>query len=690
MAYAFSAVDDLLDPAQQDKQNIFNQGAQAPQQGSQDNGAPSPNVKTTTEGEISGGSQSSTTPAAQKPSQTSFDTTKADQAAYQANAGKTKQPKVFSSIEGQIQQRNQDLQNEANQYVQSQKANQNYALKNQDLEKAIGGDAQTSEATRNLLNRQNIDQVNAFTPKDTSIRDASLLSTDAGLKELIGRGKSPSYTQGMAAFDLQSLRRAPGFDKLVGMIQKEQTDLNKNAQELSSQKQKEVEDFGKSQLDAAQKSVRDYLTGQSGAIDAANEQEAAAYNALLDKYRREGVGAEESSALKAAREAAAANLGQYDKRSAAMIGDVAVDPRQYLNVRENAGRDEFVDQNEAARFNSIMDLLGGADVRAAAGPQQQAFEFDRSALENALVTGSQGLRGAKDVQDKADIDRILKEAQAAADADDLRRSQIDLVKTANEQAALARKGLDPELLKYFNEKDDTLPNAAKYITGDTTDLGANDVLSQAQADQLNALYGDLGLQDKATAGTGLGSAGYNFSKSDYVNALSALLGGKKADAETASVKAEEDKKAADKAAEAKKEQDRLDEVLKINGNPTGIRVGDAEKIKDAYNKTSDYFTDRADALGFASPNQGYMPYTDPITNANIAAFQRLLASSQAKAANSAVKKATAATTTAAKKAAASQEFKTLQDIIKQNPIVNAGNSVVNAGSSAAKKLKKLF
>ncbi len=530
MAYAYQAVDDLLN--QQNKQNIF--GQSSPSQGSDPNNQMQSQdaVKTTTEGEMgaSGNSGNSTPMAGQSAVQeTQTNNTKANQAAVKANAGKTQQPKVFDDLQSQISSNNQKLQDDANSYVTKQQANQNYGIDQSGLESAIKGDTTQNNNVRSLLNRQTINSVDAFDPGDVSVQDTRYLNNDSGLKNLVSRGQGPQYTSGMGAFDLQTLHKSPGFDNLVNLIRGQEGNLEKNSADLVTSKPKEITDYGTANLANSQTSARDYLNQQSDAVNQAENARLQAQNAQLAQYRQQGVDPTvQNQALQQARDAVTGNLTQLNNRAVPLLNSVNVDPRQYLNVRGDYNLNDVVTNDEADRFNSIMSLLGKSDVKAGAQNVAPAYSYDQTALQNALQSGALNARNSLDQQSQSQVNALIQAAQQRADADDQRRAQLNLAPVYDTSRKAALGTMDPALQALYNAQYSpniakNSPDIAKYLTKDTRDLGASDVYTQDEADRLNNLYQDLGMQTRAQAGTGINQSGYNYDKDSYQNALLTYL-----------------------------------------------------------------------------------------------------------------------------------------------------------------------
>lgn len=512
MAYAYKAIDDLMSEGDQ-KQNIF--ASDSPVSGQNQGQQAQGQVKTSIEGELGANASAGSPQMASAPSQTSASASNtSDRAAIKANIGKTSQPKAIGQVQNSLQNANTKLQEEADSYVQQGKAAQNYQIDNADIESAIKGDQTKAGNVTSLLGRQNIDQVQEFMPTDVTVKDAGLLNTDAGLKSLIQRGADPTYTQGMAAFNAQSLRKDPEFINIMQMIQGQQSNLRDKAQDLSQMATQQVKDYGQQQLNAAQDSARNYLTGQSGAIDAANMEEARLANQLLATYRAEGVPDAQEKALEDARAAVEQQLSQVDPRSVGLVREASIDPRSFLNVRGDYGRDDFVSADEAARFNSIMGLLGLTDARSESAPQDLGYSFDKDAMQNALLGEVANLRKEKDVTSKAEMDRILagagvRAAKATRDAN---------VYSLNDLAAELASQYSPNL--DGSAFDTSLVNPANFIDRKTVNYGAKDVLNAEEVKQLNALAKDLGLNTTYNVGNIPQGPSYTFRNDDYRKAIS--------------------------------------------------------------------------------------------------------------------------------------------------------------------------
>lgn len=511
MAYAFKAVDQLLDPSQQ-KQDIFaNNGEAAPAAGT--NTTPmQQDVKTSTEGQVDQGGSTSGGSSQTKQTQPSAttDTSASDRAAFNANAGKSAQPSAISNVQSQLQDRSKALQDESNAYLQQGKAAQTYNQDTGSLEKAIQGDTQKRTDVSNLLNQKTIKPVDEFKPTtDVNVADANLLNSEAGIRNLAARGQGPQYTQGMAAFDAQSLRRSPEFSNLIKMIQGQQSDLQKQATSIPDVQRKAIEDYGNQQLTQAQQQARDYLGKQASSIDTTNAAQASMANKRLAMLRTQGNSDLETKALNQARQTLGANLLQADPRAAQFVNSAKIDPRQFEQVRGDYNANDFVDANDAQRYNAIAQLLGTGKsaVQSADRAPGSELTVDQTALQNALSKNTQDLRGQQDTKIRANIQQILDAGKQNAD-----KGNLDRGYTASQAA-------EQEAQKAAQEagyKDLSGAKVSDFVKlGDS--LNDQNDLSKSQVDQLNQAYQTLGDQTRAQF-KDPGNP-YSFDKTGYLSAL---------------------------------------------------------------------------------------------------------------------------------------------------------------------------
>lgn len=550
MAYAFSSIKRAMQgpTADADKQDIF--GGQATTTNTveeQQQLGGNAGVKTSTEGEIGGSSAGSPEGQSEAPA-TVEQGQSAGRAALRASLGKTKSPKALDDVSAAITARDQELTKEADTYTSAAKPKFNYAVGNEDIEKAIGGDVETQGKVKGLLGKATIDPVDSFKPEtDVQVQDAIKLQSDPGLQELMARGQGPTYSRGESAFDLRALKRTPGFTNTLGAIAASQEALNQRKRDLGGTTTKAVEEYGKGQLDAAKKGATDYLVGQETALAESNAAQAKEAQDKLDNLRRQGLSATAGD-VKAVLRDLQAKYGEIDPRVVRFIEQAAgvnlkgesvynlasakIDPGQFQKFRETPyAADDFYDEGEASRFNSIMGLLGKGGPQKVAGAQDAgAYSFDRDAYADAVSQGAYGMRGEQDTKNLSEIDEIRRLAQERADAADAGWLGLNPGDEATRLAAEARGSggsfFDPNLAQYYEKyfpKGETGIDPASFYTGDTRDLQWSDVLSASDAAKMNALAEDAAIDDRYSAGSAALGSQASFNRDAYLNALRAKI-----------------------------------------------------------------------------------------------------------------------------------------------------------------------
>lgn len=544
MAYAFSQIDELLKGQDQNQQtNIFGGSSGQPQQPGQMQMGQQP--KTVAEGP---GSTAASNPnaGATRPAGTVYDTGTGERAAFDANRGKTQEPKALQDVSSQLTAKNQQLQNEANSYVAAGREKQNYAVDTGTLENAVRANKDNTAFSNvmGLLNRQNINQADEFQAPDVRVKDIDQLRTPEGIKSLVSRGMDPNYSSGMAAFDVRALQGTPGFGDKINSLSQRQQDLQKAADERGATARTEIENYGKSQLAKAQQDAKQYLQNQAAALRADNEQEAAAYNAALGNLNTETLGAD---ALQKALANVRADVGQIKPLATRFIDPTGIKAAEYVTRGQNRAAGDFVSADEAARFNNILSLLGGGEQSWT--PSQpvteasQNYTVNQTDLENRLKGDALAGYGRFEEQSNASINDIIKAAQGSADAEDTRMLQLldsqrapDWLKA---EAAKAYEGatLGDSLKQYYSA--DMLDPGKYLMDTPNIDLGWSDVLAQTDADKLNELARGIGLPGSYQKGSYAAGNPYLFDKTSYMNDLVSTLNQRKREAEAAQVAAAE-------------------------------------------------------------------------------------------------------------------------------------------------------
>ncbi len=506
MAYAYSAVDDMINGGGQQNQNVFGAGGDQGQPGQQTQ-VGGQDVKTSTEGDLGSapsGGLGTNQPAKTPTVSTDQQNRNAQTSAFKANTGKTQAPAALAGVQKNIDDANSGLAQRAADYTNQQKAKQNYGVDTSIIDQAIGGNADSRSKTSQLLGRSDINQVDNFDAGDVSVKDADLLKSDAGLKELASRGQGPQYTQGMGAFDAMLLRRDPAFNSQVQNIQGQVSNLNQSAANNPALLQKSATDYGKENLATSQKAAKDYLGQSKSAIDTENASEAKAAN---DKLASLDKGKITQDAVTAARQKAQELINaQYGQRANEQLAGATVDPSQYVNFAQNYDPSQFYSKTDADKYNTINSLLGlGGPATMESGALGDPYSVKQDELANALYGSASKARQDKDVAGKSQIDKILAAAQQRADTDDTRRGGeasnygSDLTKLAQ---GITSSGAFDQYRGKINDQSllDLSQGYAKQKPLQNYDLGSSDVLNADEASQLNALSKDIGAQDTYGAG----------------------------------------------------------------------------------------------------------------------------------------------------------------------------------------------
>lgn len=369
MAYAYKKIDELLGPTS--STDIF--GGSQPTPPDQSQQSQPAGVKTSTAGDLGAGeSLSSPFSATSKASTPTYSASSSGRAAIAANAGRTATPGAFAGINKVLGDRSTYLASQAKGWEEEQRGNQNYGIAQPIYDKAINdGDEAASGQIRSTLDRGHINEVKDFAAPDVEVRDIGLTRNDEGLAQLAARGQKPTYTRGMGALDVGAMRGRSDFQNLINDMSAKQSQLRKD-RDTAVGKKKDIEAYGKTQLETAQKDIKKYLGDYTSGLERDNELEAADYTTKVLDPLRQHKG--RTLAMDAWKEALARLPAGVDIAN-------EIDPQAYLTVRGDRRSDEMYDQGEVDRFNRVNGLLGSKDRKALPVGIEEDYFLDRAALD---------------------------------------------------------------------------------------------------------------------------------------------------------------------------------------------------------------------------------------------------------------------------------------------------------------------
>ena len=514
MAYAFSAIDELLKGSQPGSDiqgsDIFASGS--PQQvGAQTQGTAKDGdgIQSKTVDEGGGVSNAANPGAVSSGSDTATDSNlAADRIAVKENVGKTEKPSAIDSMRDQLAANTTRLQSEADAYLAGEKGKQQYSSDKNTVAAATNAnrDQGAFDYISSLLGTGKAKQAGEFEASDVGVKDVDYLKTDAGLKQLITKGKDPRFSSGMAAFDLRALKKTPEFNQTIGGIQQGQKDLYSRAGALGDELATQVGEYGQGQLTEAQKAVRRYLGDSRDELTRVNEAEAMAYNRDLAGLDLAALG---DPARQVAAQAVRGRLDQTTPYASNFVDPNAVAERDFIRRNRELGAQDFVSRDEAARYNNIMSLLGegGQNWLESAALPENNYTVDNAALERALLADAQSKYGVYEDQTNQEIQRIRNEAQARGDAEDARLAALlETQGTADWQRQQGRAALEGSSF-YDAMKDFITPDMYDAATGyqltapEMRDLGWEDMLRADEAENLNRLSGTIGAGQDYYAGS---------------------------------------------------------------------------------------------------------------------------------------------------------------------------------------------
>lgn len=398
MAYDFSQIDNAM--SGQNNSNIFGQDGASGGSGTNQQPAAGGNM-----GAAAGPSQAS---AAQPKQQTAKQPANVGATVVKKNKTPEAGANFISGIQNQAATTKQNLQNEANQYVQgAQTKAQSYNVDQGQLDKAIGGDAEALSKSASRLSQQQADALDPYQQKvNPQIGDISKIGNDAGLQQFLKQRGGETYTGGMAALDQMLLSKDKNFQKQREGLAGTQAQLMDEAKKSRTSAEQQAKDINEKAFSESTGKAKDYLGSRAAAEDAREAQEIAQERAAREQLRQQAASGQNAyltqqqqktrQGLEESAKAFSPGLLQHLQKS-----KVSANPYYKVNdVAEGAS----IDQDEAARMNRIQSLLGTGKSYQAGGGFGDRESFDSNAYQAALTkiaNEDYGIQGLNDADDAA-------------------------------------------------------------------------------------------------------------------------------------------------------------------------------------------------------------------------------------------------------------------------------------------------
>jgi hypothetical protein len=529
-AYAFSRLKDSLGNEQQQKTNIFsadgtdaglNQNASI---NGQDQRQPKTSIEGTLDGRTSGSQQAEGVKDTGSQQQGLRQT-------IQRNVGKTQNPNLLNRAQDSLNAADKAVQDEADSYVAAAKT-KNYGVKDADIDSYVAGKQPGTEIT-DLLTRQAADKAEGFNSKqDLKFNDVDQLQSDEGIGQALRNEGGNSYTAGMGAFDLAALKRTPGFDQLRASLGQQRTALQAKESGYEKSKTAEAQGAFDANMKSAQEAARAGLDARATGITGASDAAAQAANDSRKAGRADFLKGQTKSAL-------AEQIASLDpsKRLSPYISDTGtgINASDYYTDKDVTGAD-MLDQSGADQLNRIMTALGKgpeSNRTAGAGAYDPVSGFNKKGFQDAIYEKATGQRAARDTDLDSQITNILGRKTAEKNSE---QTAVDDSLKSEFSDVFGQVNVDPNA--YFH----------------------NDYDTQANIDQLNPLYQELGQKNTSTS-SGFGA----FDADAYRNYLRDALSGRRTTVAVAEQKKVDDKKAADDAVVADLQR-QVDEAAERDGN----------------------------------------------------------------------------------------------------------------------------
>ncbi len=534
MAYAFDKILNVMN----DKINVFGQPEGGQQQQGQSQGQGSQGEqKSTTDGDVgAGGGPGSSNGGA---SATVDNSSSANQAAFAAAQARPRSAfKPFADIGQKLASNEKALQDEANSYVASESAKQNYDIGTSDIEKAAGGDKDLQGKVGSLVSQKTINPVAKFEAKTNPyVSEIEKLGSEPGLTGYFRSQYGPSYSRGAAQFDIGTLQSDPNFYSNLRGLQGKQQDIIKKTDEFYDPEkglEKQVSTTGNTRLEAAKKAASDYLTKIRGDLEGTNAGELKAFQDEITKlqndpaYRASKVagGMADPGIKTGIDQTVAANPELMKYLTPEAIAAFGLDPANYAKIASgDVTADAFYDASEANRFNAINAMLGlGGEGKVAGTLPSAAPTFDKDKYLQDVIGRGTAANEKANATARARIKEIMDNA-AARRAQGLERAgavNYDDIKNTLRNSLIgkySRQGGDLAKLQGVDIN--------KYFKGPPLEgLADEDFIDDTQANDLNAAYEELMDPRRISAGRfaeGYNPNNYTFDNTGYENELMSMM-----------------------------------------------------------------------------------------------------------------------------------------------------------------------
>lgn len=439
-------------------------------------------------------------------------------------------PGAVSKIGGNLQSAEQKVQEEANAYTQGAKQ-KSFNLGQDQLEKAASGEQGAMGAVGQRLNQQMADRAEAFQPKTQyQLQEVQDIQSNPGIKNMYRREVGPQYGRGESAFDAMLLQKNPEFQKQrAELVQKQQalsSDVGQKKTALSEQAQKDYDqNFARDTAD-----IRNRLGGiGESELDAARKyaEEVNARRAGIDIGQIAGT--EEQQLAQALQQELEPGGSSLYGRAGKLLSNKdlldQINEQEYIRKGGNVGMEDVLNENQAAKFNRVMGLLGDTRAYQAGKGAGEDITRDTGGLKEALKQRAVQRRMEMDAQQQAKLADL--QSQLGTKAYGLatgRNKEMESFKNNlagmlyGAQQDWRSRNADQIPAGAFNPNDPQGTGAQEAYQNAINALnlqnygayGQNaswrDLVDQSNAGDINAIYQDLGMQDQVGAGAGVNTS----------------------------------------------------------------------------------------------------------------------------------------------------------------------------------------